>query len=391
MRSLRAARVLAMAILVAACAATSNPDRDQLRPMASTATAADAPQGVADARGNSGAISGSDLGARAASNSEAPLSSSPVAGSSLPTNPAGSSSSGDALSGSANVPQGSESGAQSGASSNAAKPAPALLLGRVGGEPLEVAEFLRRLWIHDGNTSRDVIEQMVFARIVMFEASRLGMELRPADVDSAVAKAVAALEKRLADKGSKLTLDEHIERNLELEPALYRASMRNDAIVSLLAERCVRCWEYESGLCRVRISEFRERPKLDAALAELAAGKPFEAVAAAHGLGEDEQAGYTRVPIVRAESQELARVAFATAVGDVGGPLEQSGAWLMFKVDSRDDGGDVRWAVDADRVEASLERDALQNVEYVQWRAAMTRRYQLDLGPFLETVTGRKP
>lgn len=359
--SLRSAvRACAALVFVAACAATSNPDREQLRPVEHAAPSV-APKPVDDA---------SPAEAAPASNSAAPSSSD--ASATPPAAPA-------------------EASPQQSSASSASKPAPALLLGRVGGEPLDVAEFLRRLWIHDGATSRDVIEQMVFARIVMFEASRLGMELRPSDVDSAVAKAVAALEKRLADKGSKLTLDEHIERNLELEPALYRASMRNDAIVSLLAERCVRCWEYESGLCRVRICEFRERAKLDSAVAELAAGKPFEAVAAAHGLGEDEQAGYTRVPVVRAESQELSRVAFATAVGEVGGPLEQSGAWLLLKVDSHDDGGDVRWATDAERIEASLERDPLQNVEYVQWRAAMTRRYQLDLGPFLETVTGRRP
>lgn len=357
MTSFRAAYVFVALMFAAACAATSNPDRQELVPVERVTPVAAANGSVATAS------------VVAPAQSEAPASTAPGANAAA-----------------------QQSAAVASKPAGAAKAAPApLLLGRVGGEPLEVAEFLRRLWIHDGNTSRDVIEQMVFARIVMFEASRLGMELKPADVDSAVAKAVAALEKRLADKGSKLTLNEHIERNLELEPALYRASMRNDAIVSLLAERCVRCWEYESGLCRVRIAEFRERAKLDRALAELAVGKTFEAVAAEHGLGEDEKAGYTRVPIVRSESQELSRVVFATAVGEVGGPLEQSGAWLLFKVDAHDDGGDVRWATDAARVEASLGRDPLQNVEYVQWRAAMTRRYQLDLSPFLDTVSGRRP
>lgn len=379
---LRAASIAC--VWIAACAAASNPDRESLRPLERTSAGAN-PAASAPQAAESAAPSATGDGSSAALNSGA---ADPASANSAASNSAGAP---QAAAGAAPAAQAPATQSPAAGAARNQPPKPSFLLGRVGGEPLEVAEFLRRLWIHDGSTSRDIVEQMVFARMVMFEASRLGIELAPKAVDSAVAKAVAALEKRLSDKGSKLTLDEHIERNLEVEPALYRASMRNDAIVSLLAERCVRAWEFESGLARVRISEFRERAKLDTALAELAAGKPFEAVAAAHGLGEDEQAGYTRVPVVRAESQELSRVAFATEIGAVGGPLEQSGAWLLFKIDSRDDGSDVRWSSDGERIEASLERDPLQNIEYVQWRAAMTRRYQLDLAPFLETVSGRRP
>ncbi len=368
--SVRASAAALVLGWLTACAATSNPDRDELRPLERVAPAPSTTSGDAAANNGSAARQGIS-GAGASSSAPAQL----AADASVSAAP----------------PSTAEAQGAAPKASRSEPPKASFLLGRVGGEPLEAAEFLRRLWIHDGGAARDAVEQMVFARLVLFEASRLGVELAPAAVDSAVAKAVAALEKRLSDKGSKLTLNEHIERNLEVDPALYRATIRNDAIVSLLAERCVRAWEFESGLARVRIAEFRERAKLDSALAELAAGKSFEAVAAAHGLGEDEKAGYTRVPVVRAEAQELSRVAFATEIGAIGGPLEQSGAWLVFKVDSRDDGGDVRWGADGARIEASLARDPLQNIEYVQWRAAMTRRYQLDLAPFLETVSGRRP
>jgi hypothetical protein len=361
-------------VLVAACGATANPERSQLRPaerVASPDPTSPAPK----------------AGARDASSAatQAPAQE--------PT--AAPAESVDAAAAEASGAQAEASGAQdkNGAQATAADPksvTPALL-GRVGGEPLLTSEFLRRLWLHDGGSAREVVEQMVFARLVLFEADRLGAQIGPKMVDSAVAKAIEAIEKRLADKGSKLSFDEHVRRNLEVDPQAYRATMRNDAIVSLLAERCVRAWELESGLCRVRISEFREREKLEAAQAEMAAGKSFEAVAAAHGLGEDEAAGYTAVPIVRTESQELARVAFATAVGAVGGPVEQSGAWLLFKVDGREEGREVRWPGDGPAIETSLEREPLQNVEYVQWRTAMTRRYQLDLAPFLDLVSGGKP
>jgi hypothetical protein len=379
-----------LALALAGCSATSNPDRSELLPaervVATPRPAAKSAEGAQDA---------------AAPNTPAASSSNTAASPSAEVAATPSAQAG-ATPGTATPPAAAATGAAgSGATAtdetaNAPKPDSgadnlAPVLGRVGGEPLHYAEFLRRMWLSDANAARDVIEQMVFARMVLFEADRLAVQLDPKLVDSALAKAVAAVEKRLADKGSKLSFDEHVRRSFEVEPALYRASMRNDAIVSLLAERCVRAWELESGLCRVRISEFSDRAKLDLALSELGAGKSFEAVAAVHGDGEDEKAGYTRVTIVRSESQDLARVAFATAVGDIGGPVQQGEVWLLLKVDGREEGRDVRWPGDAAAVEGSLERDPLENVEYVQWRAAMTRRYQLDLGPFLELVAGKRP
>jgi hypothetical protein len=362
---LRSALASALGLaLVAACTATENPERSELKPAERVAspdpTSAPSP-------------------AKASQPSPTP-DAAPA-----PTDAAASATPAETAKAAPNAPT-----AQTAAPASTPASTPAML-GRVGGVPLLTSDFLRRLWIHDGGSAREVVEQMVFSRLVMFEADRLGVQVGGKAVDSAVAKAVAAIEKRLADKGSTLSFDEHVRRNIEVDPKLYRETMRQDAIVSLLAERCVRAWELECGLCRVRISEFRDKEKLATAQAELAAGKSFEAVAAEHGLGEDEKAGYTNVPIVRTESQELARVAFGAAVGSVAGPVEQSGAWLLFKIDTREEGRDVRWPGDGPGIEASLEREPLQNVEYVQWRTAMTRRYQLDLAPFLDLVTGGKP
>ena len=389
-RHTRASVVLSLAL--AGCSATSNPDRSELRPAERVvatprpaAKSAEVPAGAQDVAATNPQVAPTSNAAASPSSGGAAETSTQAGAApaaSTPTAPAASGAA--ATNQAANAPK-------SAPSQDPAAETLAPVLGRVGGEPLHYAEFLRRMWLSDANAARDVIEQMVFARMVLFEADRLAVQLDPKLVDSALAKAIAAVEKRLADKGSKLSFDEHVRRNFEVEPALYRASMRNDAIVSLLAERCVRAWELESGLCRVRIAEFSERAKLDLALSELGAGKSFEAVAAVHGDGEDEKAGYTRVTIVRSESQELARIAFATAVGDIGGPVQQGAVWLLLKVDSREEGRDVRWPGDAAAVEGSLERDPLGNVEYVQWRAAMTRRYQLDLGPFLELVAGKRP
>jgi len=408
--SLRSKRAFVAWTLVAAlgaCTATSNPDRSELSLNAHvTPQTSDAPKSAPTP--NPAPTSAPTAGPTALETSlESRVDPKPSAAptsvaatetaaapqertASEPANPAPQAAATGAATSATTPKSSSNDAAQKPVNSDVAPPTP-LSLGRVGDEGLPVGEFLRRLWLHDNSTARDVVEQMVFARMVLFEADRFGVQLAPAQVDAEVKTAIAGVEKRLADKGSKLTFDEHVRRNLELDPKLYRLSMRNDAIVALLAERCVRAWALESGVCRVRVSEFREKSKLESARADLAAGKSFEEVANAYGLGEDEDAGLTAMPIVRAENQELSRVAFATEVGQIGGPIEQSGAWLLMRVDSRDDGRDVTWAADGKAIETSLDVEPVHNMEYVQWRAAMTRRYQLDLSPFLDLVGGGKP
>lgn len=380
---------------LASCGATSNPARDSLRPAERVAreNAAAAPTST-NAAGSStpGSNSGSNSGAAAAGAAATGAAATGAAAAGAANSRASNTEGAPASSPDPKPQAGSGSGASAATAPfvGAQEPKHAAL-GRVGGELLLVEEFLRRLWMHDNSTTRDVLEQMIFARLVLFEADRFGVELPGSMVDEAVRKGVAAVEKRLREKNSTLSFDEHVKRNLEVDPKLYRASLRADAIVSLLAERCVRAWVMETGACKVRMTEIREREKLDAARADLSAGKPFEEVARTYGLGEDKDTGLTKVRIVRAESQELSRVAFATEVGAIGGPIEQSGAWLLFIVDERDDGREIRWASEVAAIEASLARDPVQNVEFVQWRSAMSRRYQLDLGPLLEMVSGQRP
>ena len=48
------------------------------------------------------------------------------------------------------------------------------------------------------------------------------------------------LERKLVDRQSKLTLREHIDQVIGIEPELYLADLRDEAILQMLAERCVR-------------------------------------------------------------------------------------------------------------------------------------------------------
>lgn len=281
--------------------------------------------------------------------------------------------------------------AQTAQPANAPAASAPLTLGRVAGQPIEAREFLARLWLRDSRTAREVLEQIVFARLALNEADRLGIELAPERVDEVVAKSLTTLEKRLADGGAKLTVDEHIRSNLELEPAFYKARLREDAIVQLLAERSVRAWLRENERCDLRITEVRDESVLSQVRAQLDQGRAFDDVAREFGAGEDEATHTTSMTIVRAENQELARVAFATGVGSVFGPLKQPGRWLFVLVVARHEPVVGPWSQIGPQIESELAAKPVDDLDYVQWRAAMVRRYQVDLEPFLNLVEGKHP
>jgi hypothetical protein len=268
-----------------------------------------------------------------------------------------------------------------------------LAVGSVGGEAIDVREFLSRLWMRDSERAREVFEYLVMSQIALFESDRLGLRLDPALADATVEKAWAALQERLESKGSKLTIDQHIERTLEMEREDYERKLRADAIVQLLTERCVRAWYLSNPRVELRLIELADEPALNAAQAALDAGTPFEDVARAHGADVDAAQGGTKMTVVRSESSELARLAFSTEVGAVGGPLVQAGRFILIRPEVRHAALEGSWADVGAAVEQSLRETPIDTdrLEYAQWRAAMVRRYPIDLSRFLGLVRGTSP
>jgi hypothetical protein len=261
-----------------------------------------------------------------------------------------------------------------------------LTVGSVGGEPIDVREFLSRLWMQRNSQAREVLENLVFARLTEMEAQRLSMTISTGLVDKVVDEAYAALRKRLQDSGSSQTPDEYIRTSLDLDPRFYERHLRSDAIIQLLAERCVRAWAMENPRRVVRLIELADLNTAEKVQSELEAGASFEELAKAYSQDDDAAEGGTALVLVRSENYELSRLAFATEVGAVGGPLFQQGRYLMIRVDERFDPRTGTWKEIGEEVERSLVETSVDNLEFVQWRAAMVQRYQVDLEPFLLLV-----
>ncbi len=266
-------------------------------------------------------------------------------------------------------------------------------IGRVGDENLDVRDFMERLWMRDAQSARDVLDYLVWSRISIYESERLGVRLDPAQVDATVERAYSALREKLEKSGSKQSLAEHVQRVLEMDESTYERKLRADAILQLLTERCVRAWYLGSPRVRVLLTELPDEAALQAAQTALGAGQPFADVARAFGVDESAAEGGASMTLVRAESSALSRLAFATPVGEIGGPLEQQGRFLLLRNEERLEPLEGDWRAVAPAVEESLRQTSIDadKLEFVQWRAAMMRRYAIDLQPFRALVTGTAP
>jgi hypothetical protein len=372
-------------LLLAACAATANPDRSSLTTSASLPPSA--PPDPAPSAAANPAPSSAAKPAPAPTHEVAPTAAAPSAPVVSAANPASPPAA-------PQVPDPKPAPAKPDAATPAqtpnAAPSGSLSVGQIGGRPIDVREFLTRLWTRDSRLAKEVLEQITFARLAIYEADRFGISVMPERVDEVVARTWAALTKKLADSGSKLSVEEHIRKNLDVDPTVYRQQLRTDAVVQLLAERCVRAWVLENERVVVRLTEAKDEATASKIRAALDGGRPFADVALEFGAGDDDLSKTTPMVIVRAESQDLARLAFATPIGSVGGPLVQGNRYLFLSAEQRLQPETGPWSTLGPKIEADLAAHRVGDLEYVQWRAAMMRRYQVGFDEFL-TIVGEKP
>lgn len=273
-------------------------------------------------------------------------------------------------------------------------PAP-LVVGTVGGEPIDAIALLERMWMRDSQSVKDQFEFLVLSRVALFEADRLGVRVSPDEVDLVVQRTLASVSERLKRTAPDLTLDTFVQRVLQLDRASYDRKVRTDAVLQLLTERCVRAWFLSMPRREMQMVELPDEAALKAAQTALAAGTPFDEVARQHGLPEDAAGGGLRMTIARNEESDLARLAFVTPLGEVGGPIVRDSHYLLVRPVGEPKPLEGPWSEIAEAVEASLAADPLDaspvQQEYAQWRAAMVRRYPVDLMPFIDLVRAATP
>ncbi len=256
-------------------------------------------------------------------------------------------------------------------------------------QPIDVRSFLTRMWLRDSSFSREILDQLVVSELALREAERMGIKVDEKKVDEATQHALDVLAQRLKDKGSSLSVEQHVRQNLGVNFDNYKRELRSDAVIQMLAERAVRAYALASERVVVRLLEVDGREKLDQARAELDQGADIGELAKKYGTDEIKKAGAARMTILNSENSKLSRLAFATPVGKVGGPLEEGGRYLLLKVEQKLEPKSGSWKEVGPFVEASLAEQTVDDLEYAQWKTAVGRVYDVDLAPFLELIDQR--
>ncbi|TDJ72427.1 MAG: peptidylprolyl isomerase [Planctomycetota bacterium] len=255
----------------------------------------------------------------------------------------------------------------------------------VADQPVLASELLGAWLFRESPSVRTYLEEVILSRLVAAEARRFEIELDPQLVSEALRETFAQMKVEVQENGAGLTLDQFIERRLGLDPETYRARVRAEKLVDLLAERCVRAWLLENERAEVRVIVLDTADAVDEVRRRLAAGEDFAELARELSIEDSGVDGGRMPPVVRS-NVALARLAFATPVGEVGGPIVEQDRTLFLKVDARPAALEGTWAEIGQAVEASLEVTSIEDPEYWQWKDAMLDRYEVDMSPFFGLV-----
>lgn len=266
-----------------------------------------------------------------------------------------------------------------------AQPANDVVIATVAGKPIYASELMAQ-WLYAGRAeAREQLDNLVVNRLVVVEATRLGVMIDPALADQMYERMVATVEKEIqASRKSfeSYTLDRYVDQYLGLDPKRYRERMRDDSLRSLLGERVVRGWLLQNEHAFLRVIVVRSEDDKRAVEVDLAAGMAFEEAAKKHSKDGSSANGGLLPPIVRGQGP-LASIAFATEPGKVGGPIVQGTDFAFVYVVKRSMPLAGAWDVLGPEVEKSIAEQRVDPLELEQWSRAMRDRYTIDRTPFL--------
>ena len=266
------------------------------------------------------------------------------------------------------------------AAEGAAAPAP---VGWVAGQPLTAEDLLvewhrvagREVWL--------VVDKLVATRLAYAEAARLGLRLEPEEVERRVEAERARVAAEVERTSPGTPLEEFVERELEEPFERWLEIVRLGTIRQMIAERAARSWTLQSENRALRVIVVQERELALELLERARSGEDFAALAREHSVDDSRQRDGHVPYVVRQEHSPLARLAFTTAPGELGGPvaIEPSGHFVLLSVLEHREPLPGDWPEIGAAVEASLAAEPLSEAEFLHWKLAMERRYPIDVAP----------
>jgi hypothetical protein len=255
----------------------------------------------------------------------------------------------------------------------------------VGDEVVRVSELLSTWMLVDSQGLRDMLGKLVTGKMVKAEAERFAITVAPENLAREYTQSVDELRKQVqADQPGK-SLDEWIAGGLGLDPARFRRGLRDDVENRMLSERVVRHFILTQANVDLAVIVVATEADAQSAMAKVKGGEPFGRVATEMSIDSTGKFGGRIAPVVRNESA-LSRLAFGTPEGELGGPLEEAGRWMLTQTLAVNEPLEGTWTQISAQVEASLGERAMAEPEYWLWKQAANDRAQADFAPFFELI-----
>jgi parvulin-like peptidyl-prolyl isomerase len=274
------------------------------------------------------------------------------------------------------------------APSGAARPTAAdpaeIVLARVGDGALTLGELMQALYYREGDALRSQFNLAIGAELANLEAGRLGLQVDPGLLERRAAEVLGEFARKNVPEGE--SLDRFLSERLGFEPLRFKNRLRQDSLRELITERVVRAHSLCSEHVDIRVL-VADQATVEKAQERLAAGEDFLALISELSRDPSARDGGRVAYLVRDDRAPLARLAFKTPVGEIGGPLRLPGdpegaPTLLLRVDARPEPLSGNWRELGPAVEAALADVPVSEEEYIAWQVAMERRYVLELEPF---------
>ncbi|MDE0892620.1 MAG: peptidylprolyl isomerase [Planctomycetota bacterium] len=250
----------------------------------------------------------------------------------------------------------------------------------VGDTEIGVDEFLAEC-LHEGSQlMKQVLDQVVLTRLVELEVDRLQVVLPDDQLALAQATALSQFVDQIEEESPGIGLEAWVSTRLGLDPDQFKARLKQRVERELLTQRVVRAWILGQERTEIRILLAANLAGAEAALERYAAGEDFGELAKELSVDLSAKEGGRAAPVIRSETL-LGTIAFETPVGEVSGPLEQQGRWLLVEVVSRVQGYPALWGVIREEVERSLLERGVEDPEFWQWKERMQRAHPVDITP----------